>query len=194
MTTTVGIIYNDGVILASDQRATMGSFIACKTAQKIHMISSTVGFTIAGGVGDAQELIRVLRSEAAIYQFRRGSPMRVSAVNSLLSNFMTQNRAYPYEVHPTIGGFDDTGARLFTMDAVGGSSEEVRFTSTGSGSPAALGILEEYYIAGMSEDEAIAMAIRCVATAKKRDAASGEATAIVVIDKEGFRNAKIIDG
>ena len=193
MTTTVGIIYNDGVVLGSDQRATMGHFIACKTAQKIHMISSTVGFTIAGGVGDAQELIRVLRSEAEIFKFRRGTPMRTSAVNSLLSNFMTQNRGYPYEVYPTIGGFDDTGARLFTMDAVGGSSEEVTFTSTGSGSPAALGILEDDYIAGMSENEAIDMAVRAIATAKKRDAGSGEATAIVVIDAGGYRNAKIIN-
>ena len=193
MTTTVGIIYNDGVVLGSDQRATMGHFIASRTAQKIHMISSTVGFTIAGGVGDAQELIRVLKSEAAIYKFRRGVPMRTAAVNSLLSNFMTQNRAYPYEVHPTIGGFDDTGARLFTMDAVGGSSEEVDFTSTGSGSPAALGILEDDYIAGMSEEEAVDMAVRAIATAKKRDAGSGEATAIVVIDKGGYRNAKVIN-
>ena len=193
MTTTVGLIYNDGVILGSDQRATMGHFIACKTAQKVHMISSTVGFTIAGGVGDAQELIRVLRFEAALYKFRRGTPMSVSAVNSLLSNFMTQNRTHPYEVHPTIGGFDDTGARLFTMDAVGGSSEEVEFSSTGSGSPAALGILEDDYIAGMSEEEAINITVRAIATAKKRDTGSGEATAIVVIDKGGYRNAKIIN-
>lgn len=194
MTTTVGIIYRDGVVLGSDQRATMGHFIACRTAQKIHKISPFVGFTIAGGVGDAQELIRVLRSEAAIYAFRRGMPMRVAVVNSLLSNFMSQNRGYPYEVHPTIGGFDDTGPRLFTMDAVGGSSEEVGFTSTGSGSPAALGILEDDYVDGMSAEEAIDMAVRAIATAKKRDAGSGEATAIVIIDKDGYRAAKIGPG
>ena len=191
MTTTCGIIYNDGVVMAADSRATMGHFIASRTAKKLHMISSTVGFSIAGGVGDALELIRVLKSEAAIYQFRRGYPMRVAAVNSLLSNFMTQNRGYPYEVHPTIGGYDDTGARLFTMDAVGGSSEEVAFCSTGSGSPAALGILEDDYVAGMVETEAVDMAKRCITTAKKRDAGSGDAIAVVIIDKEGYRECHI---
>ena len=189
MTTTCGIIYNDGVILATDQRATMGHFITCRTAQKIHKISPSVGFTIAGGVGDAQELIRILKSEVAIFAYRRGAPMRVSAVNALCSNFMNQNRMYPYEVHPTIGGFDDTGARLFTMDAVGGAAEEVTFTSTGSGSPAALGILEDDYAEGLTEGEAIDLARRAIATAKKRDAGSGEATAYVIIDAGGYRDA-----
>lgn len=115
--------------------------------------------------------------------------MRVSAVNALCSNFMSQNRIYPYEVHPTIGGFDDTGARLFTMDAVGGAAEEVTFTSTGSGSPAALGILEDDYAEGLTEGEAIDLARRAIATAKKRDAGSGEATAYVVIDAGGYRDA-----
>jgi len=190
MTTTVGIVYENGVVLAADQRATMGSFIACRTAQKIHKIAPHIGFTIAGGVGDAQEIIRILKSEVAIYAFRRGSPMRVSAMNALLSNFMNQNRMVPYEVHPTLGGFDDTGPRLFTMDAIGGGSEEAAFSSTGSGSPAALGLIEDTYDPGMSQNEAINLAVRSVATAKKRDAGSGEETVCVVIDEKGYRIVK----
>ena len=39
----------------------------------------------------------------------------------------------------------------------------------------------------MSRGEAIDLAMRAVATAKKRDAGSGETTVCVVIDKDGFR-------
>ena len=187
MTTTVGIIYKDGVVLASDQRATMGHFIACKTAQKIHMLTPFIGFTIAGGVGDAQELIRILKSEAAIYALRRGEQMSVGAMNALLSNFMQQNRGMPYEVHPTIGGVDASGPRLFSMDALGGSCEEVKFSATGSGSPAALGLIEDAYEENMSEGEAVALAERAIRTAIKRDAGSGEAVDIVVITGMGYR-------
>ena len=191
MTTTCGIIYKDGVVLASEQRVTIGDFIACRTAQKIYKISSSVGFTFAGGVGHALELIRILKYEAAIFAYRRGVPMRVSAVNALLSNFLIQNRANPYEVDPTIGGFDDTGPRLFTMDLMGGSSEEAAFTSTGSGSSAALGVLEDDYAKDLTEREAINLAKRAIATAKKRDTGSGEATACVIIDAGGYRDAEL---
>jgi len=193
MTTTVGIIFKDGVVLASDQRATMGHFIACKTAQKIHMLTPFIGFTIAGGVGDAQELIRLLKSEAAIYALRRGEQMSVTAMNGLLSNFMNQNRGMPYEVHPTIGGVDGSGPRLFSMDALGGSCEEVKFSATGSGSPAALGLIEDSYVEGMSSEAAVSLAIRAITTAKKRDAGSGEATAYVVINAGGYTDAVLVD-
>jgi 20S proteasome alpha/beta subunit len=56
-TTTVGLIAKDCVVLASDQRATMGFLIASKTAQKIHKITDRIGVTIAGSVADAQNIV-----------------------------------------------------------------------------------------------------------------------------------------
>ena len=52
-TTTVGLIAKDCVVLASDQRATMGYLIANKTAKKIYKITDSIGATIAGSVADA---------------------------------------------------------------------------------------------------------------------------------------------
>ena len=57
-TTTIGIVNKDGVVLASEHRATMGNFIAHKEVQKVFRIDSNLGLTTAGLVGDAQLLTR----------------------------------------------------------------------------------------------------------------------------------------
>ena len=54
-TTTVGLIFTGGVILATEKRATMGYMIASKRAKKVYQIANLIGMTIAGGVGDAQQ-------------------------------------------------------------------------------------------------------------------------------------------
>ena len=56
-TTTVGVTFKDGVILAADKRATYGTFIAAKDVDKIQVIAPNIAMTIAGGVGDAQSLV-----------------------------------------------------------------------------------------------------------------------------------------
>jgi 20S proteasome alpha/beta subunit len=57
-TTTVGLVCKDGIVLASDRRATMGYLIASKDIDKIYPIGDNIAMTIAGSVGDAQTLIR----------------------------------------------------------------------------------------------------------------------------------------
>ena len=46
-TTTVGIKTKDGVILASERRATMGNIIAHTHVQKVFAISDNIGMTIS---------------------------------------------------------------------------------------------------------------------------------------------------
>jgi proteasome beta subunit len=74
-TTTVGLIAKDSVVLASDQRATMGYLIASKTAKKIYKITDQIGATIAGSVADAQSIMDLLRAEAKLFEIQRGRPM-----------------------------------------------------------------------------------------------------------------------
>ncbi len=62
-TTTLGIVFKDGVILATDKRATMGYMIASKKAKKVYKVADRIGLTTAGGVGDAQQLARILTVE-----------------------------------------------------------------------------------------------------------------------------------
>ena len=186
-TTTVGIVFDSGVVLASERRATMGFLISNKTAKKIYQIGNRIGLTTAGGVGDAQQLARLMTVEANLFEIRRGKSMTVGAASTLLSNILHGNRYYPFYVQLLIGGVDESGPVLYSVDAVGGSSREDSIVATGSGSPMAYGVLEDRFKSGMSEKEASELAIRALRSAIKRDAGSGESMAVVVITKEAYR-------
>ncbi len=186
-TPTVGIVFKDGVVLATERRATMGNMIASKKAKKVYQIADRIGMTTAGGVGDAQQLARLMQVECSLYEIRRGRPMTVGAAATLLSNVLNQNRMYPFYVQLLVGGFDKNGASVYSVDALGGASLEEDIVATGSGSPFAYGVLEDRFTKDMSEEEAVDIAKRALKSAMRRDSASGESICIVVITKEEYK-------
>jgi len=185
-TTTVGIKCKDCVIVAAESKSTMGSLIASKTAEKVFKIDDRIAVTIAGGSGDAQNVIRILRAEINLYKLSRNKQMTVNAVTSLLSNVLQGNRYYPYMAMLIVGGYDETGGHVYSTDPVGGLEED-DFTSTGSGSPMAYGVLENEYKPGLTKEEGIRLAARAIRSAKERDIYSGGYNInIAVIDKSGI--------
>jgi len=184
-TTTVGLIAKDCVVLASDQRATMGFLIANKTAKKIFKITDRIGATIAGSVADAQSIMDLLAAEAKLFEIQRGRPIRVKALTRLLSNIMFQGRGL-YMLQCVVGGFDDEGAQVYFTDYVGSVIPD-KFVSTGSGSPVALGVLEVGYKEDLAKKKAIELGVHAVAAAIERDAASGNSILVSVIDKDGYQ-------
>lgn len=185
-TTTVGIVFDGGVILATERRATMGNLIASKKAKKVHAITDKIGMTIAGGVGDAQQLVRIINVECNLYEIRRGQEISVGAAATILSNYLNQNRFSPYYVQLLVGGVDTGGPSVYSVDAAGGATLEEHFVSTGSGSLTAYGVLEDRFKPGMTENEAIELAVRALRAAMLRDSASGEGYNVVIITPEKF--------
>jgi len=186
-TTTIGIVFDGGVILATEKRATMGYMIASKKAKKVYKVADRIGMTTAGGVGDAQQLARILTVECNLYQIRRSRSITVGAAATLLSNYLNQNRVFPYYVQLLVGGIDETGPSVYSVDAMGGATKEEEIVATGSGSPMAYGVLEDRYRPNMTEDEAIDIAVRGLKSAMKRDAGSGEGIHVVVITKDKYQ-------
>ena len=184
-TTTVGLVCKDGVILASDRRATMGYLIASKDIDKVYQIDDHIAMTIAGGVGDAQTLIRWMQAELKLYKLRHEKKISIEAAATLLANILTQYKFYPFFVQLLIGGLDEK-PRVFSIDMLGGVTEE-KFTSTGSGSPIAYGVLEEMYVENGTIEENLKVAAKAVNSAMKRDAASGERVDITIVNKDGFK-------
>jgi len=184
-TTTVGLIAKDCVVLASDQRATMGYLIANKTAKKIYKITDSIGATIAGSVADAQAIMDLLRAEAKLFEIQRGRPIRVKALTRLLSNIMFQGRGL-YMLGSLVGGFDDEGPQVFYTDYVGSVIPD-KYVANGSGSPVALGVLENGYKEDLPKKKAIELAVHSIAAAIERDAATGNNILVSVIDKSGYQ-------
>ena len=183
-TTTVGIICNNGLVLATERRATMGNLIASRDAQKIYKLTDNIAMTIAGSVGDGQRLARMLQVEAKLFDLRRHGPMSINALSMLLSNLLWEYRIFYIQV--LLGGVDRSGPKLYSLDPMGGRIEEVKFSSTGSGSPLAYGVLEDRYKPDMSVEQGVELAAKALESAMKRDSASGNGMQFAVITPEKF--------
>lgn len=187
-TTTIGVVYKDGVVMATEHRATMGNIIAHKEVQKLFKIDKNLGLTVAGLVGDAQLLARYIKAEVELYKLKKGTPMSVNSAATLLSNIMRGGGgSYGfYYVGLIMGGLDNTGGHVFALDAAGGSIRD-EYVSIGSGSSFAYGVLEDGFKRDMEEGEAVGLAIRALNAAMRRDSASGDGYAVSVINKDGFK-------
>ncbi|MGN8218838.1 archaeal proteasome endopeptidase complex subunit beta [Halococcus morrhuae DSM 1307] len=181
-TTTVGITTTDGVVLATDRRASAGNLVASKRAKKIAEIHPRGALTISGAVSAAQALISNLQAEVDLYEARRGEEMSMQALSTLTSNFLRSGAFYI--VQPILGGVDDEGAHIYSIDPAGSVMEE-EYDATGSGSPFAYGVLEQQYEDGLSNDEARTVAARAVKSAVERDTASGNGIIISEITEDG---------
>ncbi|WP_158854892.1 archaeal proteasome endopeptidase complex subunit beta [Halorhabdus sp. CUG00001] len=182
-TTTVGLATEDGVVIATDRRASLGGrFVSNKNVVKVDQIHPTAAMTLVGSVGGAQSFIRTLRSEASLYGTRRGEPMSINALATLAGNFA---RGGPFfAIHPILGGVDDEGSHVYTIDPAGGVMED-DYAVTGSGMQLAYGTLEGEYEPDLSTAAARELATKAVQAASERDTGSGNGLVIAEITDEG---------
>ncbi|MFY4812205.1 archaeal proteasome endopeptidase complex subunit beta [Haloarcula argentinensis] len=182
-TTTVGLSTENGVIIATDRRASLGGrFVSNKQVQKVEQIHPTAAMTLVGSVGGAQSFIRSLRAEADLYEVRRDEPLSIHALATLAGNFA---RGGPYfAINPIVGGVDEEGSHVYSVDPAGGVLED-DYTVTGSGTMVATGTIEGQYDHEMSLGEARDLAIRAVNAAAERDTGSGNGVVLAEITDEG---------
>jgi len=183
-TTTVGLIAGGKVILAADKRATAGTLIASRRVRKIVKITDYAAMTVSGLVADAQALADLVREEARLYSLTNGRDLSVRGIATLLSNILFSSKWFPYLVQLIVGGYDSE-PRLYTLDPYGSITED-NYTATGSGSPVAYGVLEDYYREDLTVEEAIEIAKKAIRAAILRDSATGDGIDVVIIGKNEY--------
>ncbi|MCK4380085.1 MAG: proteasome subunit beta [Candidatus Lokiarchaeota archaeon] len=184
-TTTVGLTCKDAVILGTDKRATMGYFVASKTAEKLHMIQDHLWMTIAGGVADALYLLDILRAETNIYQLvHDGKPILIKSAAKLLSNILYQNKMFPFQVGLILGGVtEEEGPVVLDISAYGSILPE-KYCAVGSGQNFSYGVLEARYKDNLTIEEGKEIVKKAVTSSIIRDMASGNGIDLVTIKKD----------
>jgi len=185
-TTTVGIVCKDGVILASDTRVTMGYFVAHRKGKKVYKIDDHLAMTISGNVADAQRTVDLLKANAQLYRLNTARPMPVNSAARLIANLLFSSRYAPLLAQVLVGGMDDTGPHVFSVDPFGSITEE-KCVATGSGSPVAYGVLEDKYKQDAAIKDMLGVVVRAVDSAMRRNAATGDSFDVSIIDKKGYR-------
>jgi proteasome beta subunit len=188
-TTTVGVICKDGVILAADNRATAGHFIARKDMDKVIIINDNIAVTVAGSVSDIQMFVKLFKAELKLKAMRVGRVVNVKEAANYAARICYENarQYFPSMAHLLVGGFDNTGTKIYEVDIDGCMLEVKDYVSTGSGSRFSYGVLESSYKEGLSVKEGEELVVKAISTSIQRDSGSGNGMSYLTITKDGMK-------
>ncbi|MFC6707004.1 proteasome subunit beta [Flexivirga alba] len=198
-TTIIALAYADGVLLAGDRRATMGSLIANNEMLKVFAADDYSAVGIAGTAGTAIEMVRLFQVELEHYEKIEGTRLSLVGKANRLATMIRGNLGMAMQglsVVPLFAGYDlgRAAGRIFSYDVTGGCYEEHDFHSVGSGSLFARGALKKLWRRGLTRDEAVHVAIEALYDAADDDSATGGPDfgrriwpTVAVVDAEGTR-------
>jgi proteasome beta subunit len=184
--TTIGMVFKDGVILASEKRISYGLTVMSKAGKKVFLVNDRIGVAFAGLISDAQAILRRLASEIRLYELESRRRMSVRSAAKFLSNLLYAQRPFPVFTETIVGGIDDEGCKLFVLDQLGSLIED-KYVAIGTGGVLAISVIESEYKDNMSLDDARNLTIKAMKAAISRDITSGDGTDIVIISKNGSR-------
>ena len=177
-TTVLALRYADGVVMAGDRRATMGTRIANREMEKVVPADRHSGVAISGTAGVAMDMIKLFQLQLEHYEKIDGRPISLEGKANQLSQMIKANLGAAMQglaVIPIFAGYDvirHTG-RLWDFDITGGRYEEREFVATGSGGGPASTVLKVGYRPGQTADQAIELACRALWEAAEVDSATG---------------------
>ena len=184
--TTIGVTFKDGVILASEKRVSYGYLVVSKTGKKVFKITDLIGAACAGLVSDMQVLVREVEAYVNLFVLDAGRPISVRSTAKLMSNLLFNRRLGPLITQTIVGGIDDEGPSLYSLDPLGSVLPD-KYTVVGSGTELAMGVIEEGYKDGMSAQEAKELVVKAMKSAISRDIMSGDGTDFLVITRDGIQ-------
>jgi len=189
-TTTLGFIFQGGVLIAVDSRSTQGPYIASQSVKKVIEINPFLLGTMAGGAADCAFWERQLGMQCRLYELRNKERISVTAASKLLHNTLYSYKGYGLSVGTMVAGWDKTGPQLFYCDSDGSrlkaQADQPRF-SVGSGSTFAYGVLDAGYRWDLTDEEAVDLGQRAIYHATHRDAYSGGTNNVYLVKESGWK-------
>lgn len=183
--TTVGLIFQDGVVLAAEKRVTYGYFVMSKGGKKVFKITDQIGVACAGLVGDMQILAKEMEAQANLYSMDVGRKISVRSAAKLMANVLFNRRYAPLITQTIVGGLDQEGASLYVLDVLGSLIPD-KYAAVGSGTEIAIGVIEEGYRENLTLKEAKDLVTRSIKSAISRDATSGDGVDFIIITGDGI--------
>jgi len=192
-TTICGVVYNGGVVLAADTRATGGSIVFDKNCEKIHYIAPNIYACGAGTAADCEFVTNKISAELELMRLNTGRQSRVSTIATRLCQELHRYQGY-IGTALIIGGVDVKGSHICSISPYG-TSDYLPYIAMGSGSLDAMAIMEARYKDNLTLEEARALVMEAIEAGITHDLGSGNNLDVCVISKdkvEMFRNIKIV--
>ncbi|GKT34937.1 Proteasome subunit beta type-5 [Aduncisulcus paluster] len=185
-TTTLGFVFQHGVLIAVDSRSTMGQYISSQTVKKVIEITPRLLGTMAGGAADCDYWERRLARRVRLRELESKEEVTVAAASRMLANMLYYYKGMGLSVGTMVAGFDASGPHLYYVDNDGVRYHNDRF-SVGSGSTYAYAILDQEYRYDLSVEEAVTLGRRAIYHATHRDAMSGGFINVYLMTEDGWQ-------
>lgn len=176
-TTILALVFDDGVVVAGDRRATEGFSIADRRIEKVFPADSHSAVAIAGAAGPASDMVKLFQTELEHYEKVEGEMLSLEGKANKLAQLIKMNFPMAMQgliVVPLYAGYDVRrgSGRIFRYDAVGGRYEDIEYHATGSGGTHARGTLKKRWRVAMGREDAVRAAVEALYDAAEEDAAT----------------------
>lgn len=182
-TTICGMVYDGGVVLGADTRATNGTEVAEKNCRKIHYIADNIYCCGAGTAADTDKTTELISSQLELLRMDTHSSSRVVTALTLLKRMLFRYQG-KIGAALVLGGCDINGPHVYQVYPHG-STGKLPYSTMGSGSLAAMAVFESSWREGMNEAEAVALVQRAIGAGVFNDLGSGSNIDVCVIRMNG---------
>ena len=186
-TTTVGLIYKDGVVLIVDKRI-QSKLVLTDSIEKMYKIDDHIGMTTSGLVADARQLVDRARVQCQVNTMTYGDPIPITTLVKKMcdykQSFTQYGGARPFGTALLIAGIDDEGVHLFETDP-SGAYQSYHAGAIGRGRSSVIDYFENKWKKGMTQNAAIKLGLEALRDSLEDDL-NKETVEIACVDKEGY--------
>ncbi len=183
----LGMVYDDGVLFTADLRV-LSRLVVAESVEKLFVIDDHVAVVSSGLIGDARALVEYARDVAVRHRFYYSEPVPVQTVAREVARVKQLYTQYggvrPFGVAFLIGGYDETGPRLFETRPAGNMAEYLA-QAIGKGKDKIMEVLEKEYSRDMKRKEAMELAVKALRAAIPGDEeVSAQRVVIAYVEKD----------
>jgi len=178
-TTICAVVWKDGVVLGADTRSTGGDIVANKNCEKLHYMAPNIYCAGAGTAADCDKTTGSISSQLELLRLNTGRQVRVVAAQRMVKQMLFRYQGH-IGTYLIMGGVDITGPALYEI-AAHGSTSKVPFCTMGSGTLAAMSVLESGWQPEMEEEDAKQLVREAIRAGIFNDMGSGSNVDLVVI-------------
>jgi len=188
-TTTVGLKFQDGVVLIVDKRIT-SQLIEPGSIEKIFKLDDHVGCATSGLVADARVLVDRARTDAQMNRVTYDENIELETLVKKICDFKQTYTQYggvrPFGTALLLAGRDSRGVHLYETDP-SGALMSYKATAIGAGRSAVMESFESEYRESMTRDDAIALGLKALYRATEGKLNAGALEIGLVTKDAGFR-------
>ena len=192
-TSIVGIVCQDGIVMAADRQATAGNITISKNTRKVVPINDYLVFAGTGMASDVEMIRKLVAAELKLKELRSKQRPTVKEGANLGGMMAYKNirqpSMVPFIAGTLVAGYNEDGTfELYTIEPAGTVTLVEEYDANfSSGMPFILGLLEKGYNKNLNIKEGVDLASDCIKSSTQRDVGSGFGIDIFTITKEGIK-------